>query len=145
MWFIQYLHPELCMLYFCVHVMCFCLRVTSTCFRAFSTWGRVKPRVLWPAVLPGWPSMLAKRMSELRVGYISIQADMEWSWPWSCSSSRNFWKETTEYEFRTATRVHTHLEQWISMILSQFLMTPQIKRAGLCLHMIVRIMRISHL
>lgn len=28
-------------------------------------------------VLPGWPSMLAKRMSELRVGYISIQADIE--------------------------------------------------------------------
>lgn len=27
--------------------------------------------------LPGWPSMLAKRMSELSVGYISIQADME--------------------------------------------------------------------
>lgn len=41
-------------------------------------------------VLPGCPSMLAKRMSELRLGYISIQDDMEWSCPWSWSSSRNF-------------------------------------------------------
>lgn len=44
-------------------------------------------------VLPGCPSMFTKRMSELRVGYISIQADMEWSWPWSWSSSRNFWEK----------------------------------------------------
>lgn len=55
---------------------------------------------LQPAVLPGCPSILAKRMSELSVGYISIQADMEWSWPWSWSSSRNFWEKIAKYGFR---------------------------------------------
>lgn len=51
-------------------------------------WGQECP------VLPGCPNMLAKRMSELRLGYISIQDDMEWSWPWSWSSSRNFFMDT---------------------------------------------------
>lgn len=37
LFFMQYLHPELCMLHFCVRVMCCCLHVASTCFRAFSS------------------------------------------------------------------------------------------------------------
>lgn len=78
--------------------MCCCLYVTATCFEALGSCGRATPRVLWPAVIPGWPSMLAKRMSELRVGYISIQADMEWSWPWSWSSSRNFWENQNKFQ-----------------------------------------------
>lgn len=41
-----------------------------------------------PAVLPGWPSMLAKRTSVLTAGYSSIQVDIECSCPVSCSSSR---------------------------------------------------------
>lgn len=41
-----------------------------------------------PAALPGWPSMLAKRISVLTAGYSSIQVDMECSCPVSCSSSR---------------------------------------------------------
>lgn len=49
-------------------------------------------------VSPGCPSMLAKRMSELMVGYISIHADMECSWPWSCNSSRNFYTVYTGKE-----------------------------------------------
>lgn len=90
-WVIQYLHPELCELY----VMCcfLCMSHPRAAERSAhaDVWGHVC--CCLPAALPGWPSMLAKRMSELSVGYISIQADMEWSCPWSWSSSRNFWEE----------------------------------------------------
>lgn len=43
-------------------------------------------------LLPGWPSMFVNRMSELMVGYSSIQEDMEWSCPCSCSSSKKSYK-----------------------------------------------------
>lgn len=72
-----------------VNVLFQCLCYDSSPTVTFSSCRHV---CVWPAVLPGWPSMLAKRMSELSVGYISIQADIEWSWPWSWSSSRNFWE-----------------------------------------------------
>lgn len=72
-----------------VNVLFQCLCYDSSPTVTFSSCRHV---CMWPAVLPGWPSMLAKRMSELSVGYISIQADIEWSWPWSWSSSRNFWE-----------------------------------------------------
>lgn len=49
---------------------------------------------------PGCPNMLVKRMSELMVGYISIHADMECSWPWSCNSSRNFYTTFIEQHTR---------------------------------------------
>lgn len=47
-------------------------------------------------LLPGWPSMFVNRMSELMVGYSSIQEDMEWSCPCSCSSSRKSYRTQRE-------------------------------------------------
>lgn len=75
-------------MFMCRAVACMSHPCASEPSACASVWSHV---CQCPTVLPGWPSMLAKRMSELRVGYISIQADMEWSWPWSWSSSRNFW------------------------------------------------------
>ena len=56
-------------------------------------------------ISPGWPSILVNLMSELIVGYNSIQDDIECSCPCSCSSSKNIWgkgqQQQTHYIFKS--------------------------------------------
>ena len=59
--------------------VCVWCAVCVVCVCVWCVWCAVCVGCMHALLVPGCPSMLEKRMSELMVGYISIQADMECS------------------------------------------------------------------